>query len=117
MTAAEGVTYRDIAIRFTGDAGDATAIGIINGNRSISAGTEVRVPLALLRDEQAVFEESLADADDWLRNYFDTNSAQVRGARATIEEIRGSMVVVSPPDISGSLQLLRRFNSISGTAQ
>ena len=73
--------------------------------------------LALLRGEQAVFEQSLADADDWLRDYFDTDSAQVRGARATIEEIRANMVVVSPPDISGSLQLLRQYNSISGPAQ
>lgn len=73
--------------------------------------------LALLRGEQAVFEQSLADADDWLRDYFDTNSAQVRGARATLEEIRSTMVVVSPPDISGSLQLLRQYNSLSGSAQ
>ena len=73
--------------------------------------------LALLRGEQAVFEQSLADADDWLRDYFDTDSAQVRGARATIEEIRSSMVAVSPPDISGSLQLLRQYNSISEPAQ
>ena len=73
--------------------------------------------LALLRGEQAAFEQSLADADDWLRDYFDTTSAQVRGARATIDEIRSSMVVVSPPDISGSLQLLRQFNSLSGPAQ
>lgn len=73
--------------------------------------------LALLRGEQAVFEQSLADADDWLQDYFDTDSAQVRGARATIEEIRSAMLVVSPPDISGSLQLLRQFNSISGPAQ
>ena len=73
--------------------------------------------LALLRGEQAVFEQSLADADHWLRDYFDTDSAQVRGARATIEEIRSGMVVVSPPDISGSLQLLRQHNSLSGSAQ
>ena len=73
--------------------------------------------LALLRGEQAVFEQSLADADDWLRDYFDTNSAQVRGARATLEEIRSSMVVVSPPDISASLQLLRQYNNLSGAAQ
>ncbi|MDJ0906221.1 MAG: uroporphyrinogen-III C-methyltransferase [Woeseiaceae bacterium] len=74
--------------------------------------------LALLRGEQAVFEQSLSDADHWLRDYFDTDSAQVRGARATLEEIRGSMTVVAPPDISGSLQLLRQFNSISsGPAQ
>ena len=73
--------------------------------------------LALLRGEQAVFEQSLADADNWLRDYFDTNSAQVRGARATIEEIRSSMVVVTPPDISESLQLLRQYNTLSGPAQ
>jgi uncharacterized protein HemX len=73
--------------------------------------------LALLRGEQAVFEQSLADADDWLRDYFDNNSAQVRGARATLEEIRGGMIVVSAPDISGSLQLLRQYNNISGSAQ
>ena len=73
--------------------------------------------LALLRGEQTVFEQSLSDADAWLRDYFDTDSAQVRGARATIEEIRGSMTVVTPPDISGSLQLLRQFNSISESAQ
>lgn len=73
--------------------------------------------LALLRGEQAVFEQSLADADDWLRDYFDNDSAQVRGARATIEEIRSSMVVVSPPDISESLQLLRQANSLAGSAQ
>jgi uroporphyrin-3 C-methyltransferase len=73
--------------------------------------------LALLRGEQAVFDQSLADADHWLRDYFDTDSAQVRGARATLEEIRSGMVVASPPDISGSLQLLRQYNSISGSAQ
>ena len=73
--------------------------------------------LALLRGEQAVFEQSLADADDWLRDYFDTNSAQVRGARATIEEIRSKMIVVTPPDISESLQLLRQYNNLAGSAQ
>ena len=73
--------------------------------------------LALLRGEQAVFEESLADADDWLRDYFDTDSAQVRGARATIDEVRSSMIVVTPPDISRSLQLLRQFNTLSEPAQ
>jgi uncharacterized protein HemX len=73
--------------------------------------------LALLRGEQAVFEQGLVDADHWLRDYFDTDSAQVRGARATIDEIRSGMVTVSPPDISESLQLLRQYNSISGPAQ
>ncbi len=73
--------------------------------------------LALLRGEQAVFEQSLDDASDWLDLYFDTESAQVRGAKATIAEIREGMFSVAPPDISQSLRLLREFNSINESAQ
>ena len=73
--------------------------------------------LAMLRGEQAVFEQSLDDAADWLDLYFDTGSAQVRGAKATIAEIRQGMFAVTPPDISESLRLLRQFNSINESAQ
>jgi uroporphyrin-3 C-methyltransferase len=73
--------------------------------------------LALLRGEQAVFDQSLDDASDWLDLYFDGDSAQVRGAKATIAEIREGMFTVSPPDISQSLRLLREFNSINEAAQ
>lgn len=73
--------------------------------------------LAMLRGEQAVFDESLDDADDWLDRYFDTESAQVRGARATIAEIRDGLFAVTPPDISQSLRLLREYNSINEIAQ
>ena len=60
---------------------------------------------------------SLDDASDWLDLYFDRDSAQVRGAKATIAEIREGMFTVSPPDISQSLRLLREFNSINESAQ
>jgi len=73
--------------------------------------------LALLRGEQAVFEQSLDDAAGWLDLYFDTESAQVRGAEATLAEIREGLFVVTPPDISESLRLLRQFNSINESAQ
>ena len=73
--------------------------------------------LALLRGEQSVFEESLADAAHWLGLYFDTNSAQVSGAVQTISEIQGGMFAVTPPDISESLRLLRQYNSVAETAQ
>jgi uroporphyrin-III C-methyltransferase len=73
--------------------------------------------LALLRGEQAVFEQSLDDAAEWLDLYFDTQSAQVRGAKATLAEIRQGLFAVSPPDISESLRLLRQFNSINESAQ
>jgi uroporphyrin-3 C-methyltransferase len=73
--------------------------------------------LALLRGEQAVFQQSLDDASDWLDLYFDPGSAQVRGAKATIAEIRGNLLAVTPPDISNSLRLLREFNRINESEQ
>jgi uncharacterized protein HemX len=73
--------------------------------------------LALLRGEQAVFQQSLDDAAAWLQTYFDTDSAQISSAMQTVAEIREDLVDVSTPDISGSLRLLRQFNSIGETAQ
>lgn len=73
--------------------------------------------LALLRGEQAVFEQSLSDAAAWLETYFDADSAQVQGALETLAEIRDGLFAVSSPDISESLRLLRQFNSIAGAAQ
>jgi uroporphyrin-3 C-methyltransferase len=73
--------------------------------------------LALLRGERAVFEQSLDDAADWLDLYFDADSAQVRGAEATLAEIRDGLFAVTPPDISASLRLLRQFKNINEPAQ
>ena len=73
--------------------------------------------LALLRGEQAIFEQSLEDADALLEQYFDGDSAQVKSAQATIAEIRDSMVAVAAPDISESLRLIRQFRVLSETAQ
>jgi uroporphyrin-3 C-methyltransferase len=73
--------------------------------------------LALLRGEQAIFEQSLDDADALLTEYFDAGSAQVIGAKETLAEIRDSMVAVAPPDISESLRLLRQFRTLSENGQ
>ncbi len=73
--------------------------------------------LALLRGEQAIFEQSLEDADALLTQYFDGSSAQVKSAQATIAEIRDSMVAITAPDISESLRLIRQFRVLSETAQ
>ena len=73
--------------------------------------------LALLRGEQAIFEQSLDDADALLTQYFDVGSAQIISAQQTITEIRDSMVSVTPPDISGSLRLIRQFRTLSENAQ
>jgi uroporphyrin-3 C-methyltransferase len=73
--------------------------------------------LALLRGEHTIFEQSLDDASSWLRTYFDAESAQVRSAEATIDEIRASVPETSIPDISESLRLLRQFNKINESPQ
>lgn len=67
--------------------------------------------LAMLRGERAVFEQSLEDAASWLREYFDTGSAAVRSALATIEQVRDDYVTAEPPDVSRSLALLRQYRT------
>jgi uroporphyrin-3 C-methyltransferase len=73
--------------------------------------------LALLRGEQAIFEQSLDDAVALIVDYFDADSAQVDGTLQTIAEIRDSMVAVAPPDISESLRLLRQYRTLSENRQ
>ena len=73
--------------------------------------------LALLRGEQAVFEQSLDDTSALLNDYFDADSTQVVGALATIAEIRGHVFSTDVPDISESLRLLRQFRTLSENAQ
>ena len=73
--------------------------------------------LALLRGEQAIFEQSLDDTSALLRQYFDTDSTQVAGALDTLVEIRGSVFATTAPDISGSLDLLRQFKVLRENSQ
>ncbi len=71
--------------------------------------------LALLRNENEIFEQSLDDAAAWLIRYYDTDGAPVQGALETIAEIRDGMFSISPPDISESLRLLRQHVALSGS--
>ena len=73
--------------------------------------------LALLRGEQAIFEQTLDDTSALLTDYFDTSSASVSGAQATIAEIRGHVFTAAVPDISESLRLLRQFRTLNETTQ
>jgi len=72
--------------------------------------------LALLRGEQAVFEQTLDDTSALLAEYFDVESAAVAGALETIAEIRGHVFTAATPDISESLRLLRQFRTLSENA-
>ena len=73
--------------------------------------------LALLRGEQAIFEQTLDDTGLLLTDYFDAESASVTGALETIAEIRGHVFTTATPDISESLRLLRQFRTLSENAQ
>jgi len=73
--------------------------------------------LALLRGEQAIFEQTLTDTSTLLENYFDLDSAQVAGAQETIAEIRGHVFTAAVPDISESLRLLRQFRTLKESTQ
>jgi len=73
--------------------------------------------LALLRGEQAVFQQSLDDASAWLNAHYDMESEQVTSALQTIAEIRDAMFAVTTPDISESLRLLRQYETLAGSAQ
>ena len=72
--------------------------------------------IALLRGEEAIFRQSLDDADSWIGDYYDEDSTAVTSARQTIAEIRDSVFRVAMPDISRSLRLLRQFNTLADAA-
>jgi uroporphyrin-3 C-methyltransferase len=67
--------------------------------------------LALLRGEQAIFEQSLADASSWLNEYYAADSRAVQSALETLAGLRGGGFAVAMPDISESLELLREFRT------
>lgn len=69
--------------------------------------------LALLRGQKTIFEQSVDDADAWVAEYFDADSAQVASFRETIAEIRNDLFTAAPPDISESLRLLRQYQTLA----
>ena len=73
--------------------------------------------LALLRGEQAIFEQTLDDTSALLDAYFDKSSPQVESTQLTIAEIRADVFTTSAPDISESLRLLRDYRSLRETSE
>ena len=73
--------------------------------------------LALLRGEQAIFEQTLDDASALLETYFDAESEQVVSAQLTITEIRSAVFAARAPDISESLRRLRQFRTLRETGE
>jgi len=67
-----------------------------------------RGQLALLREQQKIYSESLAQAAHWVSGYFPETEASV----VFIDELNklsGKLIVKNLPDISGSLELLDTY--------
>jgi uroporphyrin-3 C-methyltransferase len=73
--------------------------------------------LALLRGEQAIFEQTLDDTSALLTTYFDSSSVEVASALLTISEIRDNVFTADAPDISKSLRSLRQYRTLSETVE
>ncbi|MFG6667833.1 uroporphyrinogen-III C-methyltransferase [Halomonas sp. HNIBRBA4712] len=65
--------------------------------------------LALLREEQPLFEASLDKALDLLERYYDTERDETQSVMARLREIRQNDVEPELPDISGSQQAMADF--------
>lgn len=72
-----------------------------------------RAQLAALRRHQAVFDASLAAADEWLATYADGEQAVVRDLRVELAQLRQVDLASAPPDLSRPLARLRQLRSAS----
>lgn len=63
--------------------------------------------LALLLGDEALFRNSLATSRLWLEAYFDRDDPAVAGMASQIDTLAGVEIAPVPPDISGSLRVLR----------
>ena len=70
-----------------------------------------RAQLAALRRHQAVFDASLATADEWLAAYADGEQAVVRDIRAELAQLRQVDLATAPPDLSRPLARLRELRN------
>lgn len=65
--------------------------------------------LALLKQEQELYDASLDKALTLIRGYYDMDNAGVKAVIENIEQLRGEQIHPELPDISGSQQALGRF--------
>lgn len=73
--------------------------------------------LAVLRRNTALFHQYLTEAEDWIRHYFEAESAAVVNALATLDALADSELQPTMPDVSTSLRLLREVMQQQRTAR
>lgn len=65
--------------------------------------------LALLRNQQAAFDQSVADSIDWVETHFDQQDTETEAMLSTLREIANVRVEQAIVDISGSLAAIRKY--------
>lgn len=63
--------------------------------------------LGLLRGNQEIYNQSIADAKAWIERYFDLASPTTLGVVSTLEQLDGVTVTRDLPDVSASLTEIR----------
>lgn len=66
--------------------------------------------LALLQHKPELYEQSLAKAGLWIKEYFQLNNSS-QALLGALEQLRGINVAPQMPDISGSMRLLKEYLS------
>lgn len=66
-----------------------------------------RAQLALMRRNQLIYEQSLATAEEWVGEYFDSSAPSVTQAQSQLAELLEVNLELPIPDISGSLTALQ----------
>jgi uroporphyrin-III C-methyltransferase len=65
---------------------------------------------ALLQGNAATYQQNLKTASAWINDYFDRNSPAVAAMQTEIEKMRATPVMTQLPDISPSLDMLRKVS-------
>jgi len=69
---------------------------------------------ALLQGNASVFQQNIKNAEQLLKDYYDTNTQVVVGMQTELEKMRTSKLVAELPDISRSLATLRSVTGARG---
>jgi uncharacterized protein HemX len=65
---------------------------------------------ALLQSHIATYQQNLETAQRWVQEYFDPESQTVAVVKADLEKLRATSVMTEMPDISASLETLRKVS-------
>lgn len=66
-----------------------------------------KADLALLQQQDSVFQQNIDATRQWLKDYFDVTDSQVDNVLTQLSEIREQKISVELPSITGSYQLLQ----------